>query len=873
MMLTTAAPANSSLASATPVNFKMTRYIKKFLSVKSILAGFGLGLFALTAPAQTPMALGNMPLYFEANPGQAGSPARFLARGRDAQFLIAPTETQFILRKSATESATVRMQFIGANVQAQISGDAELAGKINYLTGNNPAQWRSGIPTFSKIRIEEIYPGIGLIYYGNQRQLEYDFDIATGANPNAIAIRFDGADKISLNAQGGLTLALGNDETRQPKPLIYQTSGGVQKEISGGYKILDSHTVAFSVGKYDSALPLVIDPILSYSTFFGGTLGETAWAVAVNTNDGSIYIAGQTFSKLHLTNGVVVSPFSTNGSFSTTGAFQTNFMGGTMAGDAFVAHFENPGIGTNLLYLTYLGGSGDDAAYGLAVDNAGNAFVTGATDSTNFPVTNSIPGGVPGIVNSTNIGGSFDKAIGSHPADAFVAELNTNGSQLIYSTYLGGEAPDAGYGIAVDSADNAYVTGFTYSTNFPVTANAPQRHLACTNSFDINANAFVSEIAANGAALVFSTYLGGTNFDQGQGIAVDSGNYIYLPGFTSSTNFPTFKYISQTIGTNLYNGNVFNSPTNTSSLDDAFVTKYYPSGTNSSGSNYVYSTYLGGVGADGANHIAVDGGGAAYVTGWTTSTNFPNTATNVPGLYSFVATNIQFFTFATNVFLTKITNDAGTSAGIDYSVVFGGYKSDVGNGVAVDPAGNAFVVGTTSSTNFPVYNNLGLLRATNSGGNDVFVTAFNPDASALLYSAYLGGKKDDFGYSIAVDPADNAYVVGETSSTNFPATIVSTNFPVYNAWQLQRNGSNDTFLAVISTAQFQPSLLITPTPTNKVILTWIEPEMSSYKVESNTNLITTNWMTLTNAVSSSNDWRTVTLPSTNKTDFFRLHAF
>ena len=178
-------------------------------------------------------------------------------------------------------------------------------------------------------------------------------------------------------------------------------------------------------------------------------------------------------------------------------------------------------------------------------------------------------------------------------------------------------------------------------------------------------------------------------------------------------------------------------------------------------------------------------------------------------------------------FWTKITNDAGTSAGIAYSAVFGGYKSDVGNGVAVDPAGNAFVVGTTSSTNFPVYNNLGLLRATNSGGNDVFVTAFNPDASALLYSAYLGGKKDDFGCGIAVDPADNAYVVGEESSTNFPATTVSTNFPVYNAWQPHRNGSNDTFLAIISTAQFQPSLLITPTPTNKVTLTWIEPEMSS----------------------------------------------
>ena len=201
------------------------------------------------------------------------------------------------------------MRFVGANPSAQIRGDAELSGKINYLVGNDPAQWRSGIPTFAKVGVDEIYPGIGLVYYGNQRQLEYDFTIAPGANPNAIAIRFDGADKISVNAQGELILTLRDGEIRQPKPVIYQTVGGVRKAISGGYKILDAHTVAFSIGKYDRALPLVIDPLLSYSTYFGGTLGDTAFAVDVNTNDGSIYIAGQTFSSLHLTNGVVVHRF------------------------------------------------------------------------------------------------------------------------------------------------------------------------------------------------------------------------------------------------------------------------------------------------------------------------------------------------------------------------------------------------------------------------------------------------------------------------------------------------------------------------------------------------------------------------------------
>jgi hypothetical protein len=839
----------------------MTPQAKQFLTV---LAGFGLGLSALAASAQTTTALGNVPLFFEANSGQAGSPARFLARGSDAQFLIAPTEAQFVLRKSAGEIATVRMQFIGANAQAQISGDAELPGKINYLTGNNPAQWRSGIPTFAKVRVAEIYPGVGLIYYGNRRQLEYDFDITPGANPNAVAIHFDGVEKISVNVRGELDLELNGGEILQPKPVIYQMAGGERKKISGGYKILDARTVGFAIGNYDSSLPLVIDPILSYSTYFGGTLGETAWAVAVNTNDGSVYIAGQTFSKQFYTNG----PPS-----STPGAYQTNFQGGALTGDAFVARFDSPG--TNLMYLTYLGGSADDAAFGVAVDGSGDAYVCGFTDSTNFPVTNSIPGGIPGLKNSTNISGAFSKSYGFYPGDAFVAELNPGGSNLIYSTYLGGSSVDSANSIAVDAAGDAYVTGLTYSTNFPVT-NAVQSHFAFTNSaYFNNANAFVTEIASNGSGIVFSTYLGGTNFDEGEGIAVDASNFIYVTGFTDSTNFPNTnsfqKYLNGS--TNVDSGI---SPYSLGS--DAFVTKYFPTG-----SNYVYSTYLGGTNSDFAYSIACDTSGNAYVAGLSTSPNFPNTATNVPGLYSFVATNNQFLT--TNAFLTKITNGVGTTAGIAYSAFFGGYVNDTAYGVAVDPAGNAFVVGTTFSTNFPVYNNLGLLSGTNSGGSDVFVTAFNTNASALLYSTYLGGYNNDSGYGIAVDANDNAYIVGETSSTNFPTTTLSTNlpiytnFPIYNAQWPHLNGTNDTFLAIISPGQFHLSLSITPAPTNKVTLTWpefpeFEPDLSAYKLESNTNLlITTNWMTLTNTPVLTNGLHAVTLPSTNNDLFFRLHKF
>jgi len=448
------------------------------------------------------------------------------------------------------------------------------------------------------------------------------------------------------------------------------------------------------------------------------------------------------------------------------------------------------------------------------VDVAGNAYITGYTDSTNFPVTNSMPGfnGVPGL--PTNIVGQLNPKLHLYPVDAFVSELNTNGSKLVYSTYLGGAAADGGYGIAVDAAGNAYVTGFTASTNFPCTRNAMLNHLACTNSFFFNANAFVTEISAYGTNLVYSSYLGGTNYDWGRGIAVDGAGYVYVTGFTASTNFPTTNAVQQQLisvtyttnsaptneifTTNIVNGYLLNGATNQTFNYDAFVTKFNPSFA-----GLVYSTFLGGTNNDEANSIAVDSVGNAYVTGWTVSTNFPNTFSN-SNLYNGLNNNFYYgYNVTTNAFLTQITWN-GTNAGIGYSAVFGGtnLNVDVGNGVAVDAFGDAFVVGSTTSTNFPTTNTLGLLRATNSGGNDVFVIAFNTNATALLYSAYLGGSSDDFGYGIALDPLGNAYVVGQT---------LSTNFPTFNARQTSRNGTNDAFLAEIQLTVSPPGVTISPT--------------------------------------------------------------
>jgi hypothetical protein len=731
----------------------MNTRAKKILTVK--LAGLALGLATLAASAQTAATFGSLPLYFE-----AGSAGQFLAHGRDAIFSVSPAEAQFALRANADAPArAVQMQFIGANPQAQISGDSALPGKINYLTGNNPAQWRANVLTFAKVRVAEIYPGINLVYYGSQQQLEYDFTVAAGADPGLIAIRFDGADNLSVNAQGGLVLKLGDRKIVQPRPVVYQTVGGARREISGGYKILDAHSVAFAVGKYDRALPLVIDPVLGYSTYFGGTKDEIAWAVALNPADGSVYVAGQTLSLLASKQG---PPFS----FPTNTVFQENFGGGKITGDGFVARFDQ--TGTNLIFLTYLGGEKDDLVSSIALDAAGHAFVAGFTDSTNFPTVNAL---------YPNIHGQYNNIAKAFPGEAFVAELDPTGSSLVYSTYFGGDWNDAANGIAVDAAGNAYITGSTSSTNFPIvnplafqlvgSINPLLDQIVGTNS------AFVAEIGAGGSPLIFSTYLGGNRFDAGEGIAVDPAGNIYVTGFTASTNFPTVNAVDS-----MLNGGDLPKYKNSSFPNDAFVAKLAPSGA-----GLIYCTFLGSTNEDVGYRIACDAAGNAYVTGYSGSPNFPNTATNVPGLYAHGGKN---YTGSSDfdAFLTKFDPHGA----IVYSALFGGKGSDFGYGVAVDAASDAFVVGATYSTDFPTNKTASALSAKKTGGSDIFVTGFNPDATALLYSGYLGGKKNDFGYNITVDPAGNAYIVGETVSKDFPLT---------NAFQTFLNGKSDAILSKI----------------------------------------------------------------------------
>ncbi len=838
------------------------------LAKKILGAGSVLVLATAGACAQSASEFANLPLWFEAS-----QPAMFVAHASDSQFSVSATGAEFTLAQKTGETAGCRLQLVGANPEAHLSGDRQLTGTINYLIGSNPNQWQANIPTFAQVRVENVYPGINVVYYGNRQKLEYDFNLAAGVDPSLIALRFDGAKKVSVNPQGELVIQFNSGEVRQHAPLAYQTLHGVRQEIASGYKILDAHTAAFTLGHYDHSESLVIDPVLSYCTCYGGNYSDNGWAIAVNPIDGSIYVAGQTLST-QVTNNIP---------FSTAGAFQTASHGGKLTGDAFIARFD--ATGTNLIYATYLGGSGNDGASSLAVDNAGNAYFTGYTDSTNFPTSNAL---------NSHIGGVVNKYTRTYPVDAFVAELNPAGNGLVYSTYLGGSAMDAAYGIALDESGNAYVTGYTYSTNFPVTPNAFQPHLVCTNSVYINANAFVAEISAGGTKLNYSTYLGGTNFDTAKTIAYNSGK-VFVAGFTSSTNFPVTNYIPRTqiietnivksktvISTNYFTGRYLNGSTDKKNWDnDAFVTAFDASSPTNL--TLIYSTLLGGTNTDQANGIVADASGNAYVVGYTCSTNFPDT---LPGLIiSYVHTNILRYTLITNGFLTKIEWD-GTNTSIGYSAMFGGKGLDVANGLTLDPAGNVYVVGSASSTNYPVTpdNLSGYLTATNSsqkkkGYIDAVITAFNADASALLYSAYLGGRHNDFGNGIAVDPLGNAYIVGQTFSTNFPTL---------NARQTYRNGSNDMFIAKISqvpppvpTLRIAPGNL-TPSAQSKiaglmpvaepgVTLTWqMFPADPTIAVEGSTDLTPDGWHVLPTSPVYNQGWYNVTVPATNGMQFFRL---
>lgn len=652
-------------------------------------------------------AYGTLPLSFEANSGQTDSSIKFLSHGKGYTLYLTATDPVLAFG-TKTSQAMLHLHLTGTTTHPQATGLDELPSKTNYFIGNDPQKWRTNVPAYARIRYANVYPGVNLIYYGNQGQLEYDFILAPRANPHTIGLTFAGAQSLRLDTQGNVIVHMVNGDIRQEKPVAYQEVNGVRRVINSHYVLAGGNQLGFAVGAYDAHLPLTIDPVLSYSTYLGGSGNDYGYAIAVD-RVGNAYVTGYTWST----------------DFPTRHALQGTFGSGEY--DGFVAKFNAQG--TALIYSTYLGGNGDDSGYGIAADSAGNAYVTGSTTSTDFPIAHAL--------QPTNHGHT----------NAFVTKLNANGSALIYSTYLGGSNLDASLAMAVDSSDNAYVTGITNSTDFP-TKNALQ------GTYHGGTDAFVTKINANGSALVYSTYLGGSSYDQGNGIAADSAGNAYVTGYTSSTNFPIAHALQ---GSN-------------KGREDAFVSKL-----NASGSVLVYSTYLGGSQQDEGAGIAVDSTGNAYVTGYTQSTDFP-TANALQGTIN----------GGTDTFVTRL-NASGSA--LVYSTYLGGSSLDQGYGIAVDSAGNAYVIGLTYSTDFPTVH---AIQKTNRSGYDTaFVAKLNASGNAFVYSTYLGGNGGEYGLGIAADNAGNTYVTGSTVSTDFPTV-----HPVQS--KLGSYGYSDAFISKIA---------------------------------------------------------------------------
>jgi hypothetical protein len=715
-------------------------------------------------------------LSFEANVGQADAAVRYLAHGSGYALALTDSGASLRLQPGAAGSpATVlQLELVGSNGTPTVLGLDQQAGHSNYLLGNDPSQRHTGVPLFGRVAYQQVYPGIDLVFYGNdQHQLEYDFVLHPGADPSQIDLRFDGANGLDVDAQGDLVLHLAGGDVVQHAPVVYQVVDGQRRPVTGAFVLQGNGTVGLQLGSYDAGRALVIDPVLTYSTYLGGSGEDQTTGLAVDST-GSVYVTGFTGS----------SDFPTANPFQPTNSFAS----------IFVTKLNAAG---SLVYSTYLG-TGQENVGGIAVDAAGNVYLTGDTGETNFPTAGS-------PVQATFGGG------GTFPRDAFVTKLNAEGNALVYSTYLGGSDDDLGLGIAVDAAGNAYVTGVTSSTNFP-TANAVQPTFG--GGFT---NAFVAKLNAAGSALLYSTFLGGNNSERGQGIAVDTSGNAYVTGSTNSVNFPTANAVQPTFG---------------GDGDDAFVTKL-----NATGSALLYSTFLGGTSVDFGTSIAVDAAGNAYVAGVTLSTNFPTTrgAFQESGGGGFITklnaagNALVYSTFLTNdnsanitgiavdasgnAYVTGITssttfptvsplqaNYAGsltndvqhgdaivaeltaTGNALVFATYLGGSDADIGQGIALDGSGNLYVAGSTYSPDFPTVNPL---QANLAGAQlvgigtavDAFVVrlAVVP-SSPLTYTAPTGNGPHDMRLRVNgtnLELLDNGVVVRSQPLATTSAVVIT----------------------------------------------------------------------------------------------------
>jgi hypothetical protein len=733
-------------------------------STLSVCAAQQPGLAAAQAPTtSTPRgaaaSYANLPMTFESNVGQTDPQVKFLSRGSGYVIFLTPggivfsARSQFVANTgtesnsqvaSTQASATViQLNLVGANPNPTAVGETPQAGKVNYFIGRDRSKWQTNVSTYGKVHYKDVYPGIDLVYYGNPSQLEYDFEIAAGADPSQIQFEVKGADKVSVDSTGDLVLQTKQGALQVKSPVLYQTFNGMKIPVTGGFSIKSSTRVGFSLQGYDHTKPLVIDPVLLYSTYLGGLANDQAMSIVADSN-GSAYVTGWTQSANF--------PLASQGPVP----------GGT---NAFIAKLDVSG--STLLYADFIGGSSEDYGQALTLDSSNNAYVTGYTCSGDFPIVNGF---------QTSMNGCWD---------GFISKISADGSTLLYSTYLGGTNGSNPSSIAVDSSNDIYVAGYTNSADFPV-QNAFQSTVSPNQNNYYGQYGFVTHLTADGSTLVYSTYLSGnTNVVQNcntpcwpspygyiQGIALDASSNAYVTGYTNTYNFPT------TDGAYMPSQNTPND------AQIGTVSEFSSSGT------LLYSTYFGSTNGDPTtpSAIAVDSLGSAYITGFAYSDgSFPVTTPNLcdPGA------NGWSCGFG---FVTKF-NPTGT--GLAYSTFLPASNFATPQSIVLDAQTNAYIL---SSVNGGGMTLVAPIEAY-TGQGDLLLTEIDPTGSIQVFSTYLGGNGYDYPGGIALDPSGNIYVSGNTNSSDFPVTAA--------ALQNTLGGNTDAFVAKIGTAT-APAAALSP---------------------------------------------------------------
>jgi hypothetical protein len=704
---------------------------------------------------------GKLPMTFEANQGQIASDVKYLSRGPGYVVFLTAGEMVFSAKQprltgnsqtanssvapQKTTNAVIRLSMVGANPNPVAVGENQQPGKVNYFIGRDKSKWHTNVPTYAKIRYKDIYPGIDLVYYGNPSQMEYDFELAPGANPKQIQFDVKGADSVHVDQNGDLVLETPQGSLHMKSPVLYQTINNMRLPLSGGYLMKNSTRVGFSLSGYDANKPLVIDPVLLYSTYLGGLADDQPVGVAVDP-DGSAYVAGWTQS--------------TNFPLASQGG---NQLAGT---NAFIAKLDVSG--SSLVYADYIGGSSEDYALAMTLDGANNAYVSGYTCSGDFPVVNAFQPTMP-----TCYAG-------------FVSKVSPDGSSLLYSTYLGGSTgetfPNA---IAVTPTQEIYLGGWTQSTDFP-TQNAFQSTASPNQNNYYGQYGFVTHFSADGSALVFSTYLAGNSnvaencgyvcwpspYTSISGLALDSNGNAYVAGNTNTYNFPTTDVAYMA------------SQNNPSDQQIGFVSELSSSGA------LTYSTYFGLTDGNytSINAIAVDSNGSAYVAGSTYGDpNFPVTTPNLcdPNTYGW---NCGYG------FVTKFDPTGST---LSYSTYLPPQNFATPQAITLDAQNNAYIVSQSYSSAMALVTPIE--NYTNQ--NDVLLTEIDPTGSNVLFSTFLGGNGYEQPAGIAVDSTGNIYVSGSTNSSDFPVTAA--------ALQNTLGGNTDAFIAKIGTAN-APAVAISP---------------------------------------------------------------